>query len=85
MLFRRSLRCSFCRRGEAQVAKLVAGPGVYICDSCVAIASEIMARADTEPPAPQPRPTFVRRMFGAGRARRRDGTSLRTGSAATIA
>ena len=36
------LHCSFCGKSEAEVAKLVAGPRVYICDSCVAIASSIM-------------------------------------------
>ncbi len=42
MLKRRHLRCSFCRKTENEVAKLVAGPGVYICDQCVALASRIM-------------------------------------------
>jgi hypothetical protein len=44
-----SLACSFCRRGAADVAKLVAGPRVfrvgprlYICDRCVAIARNLM-------------------------------------------
>ena len=36
------LHCSFCGKSETEVAKLVAGPRVYICDSCVAIASSIM-------------------------------------------
>ena len=39
------LRCSFCRRGEAEVSKLVAGPGVYICDRCNATVSRIMEDA----------------------------------------
>lgn len=39
---RKRLRCSFCRKTEAEVAKLVAGPGVYICDECVALAQQIM-------------------------------------------
>ena len=38
----RSLRCSFCRKPENEVAKLVAGPHVYICDSCVSIATRLM-------------------------------------------
>ena len=38
----RHLRCSFCRKKDSQVEKLVAGPRVYICDACVAIANEIM-------------------------------------------
>lgn len=32
------LHCSFCGRAQRQVAKLVAGPGVYICSGCVALA-----------------------------------------------
>jgi ATP-dependent protease Clp ATPase subunit len=36
------LRCSFCDKDEDQVAKLVAGPDVYICDVCVAIAARLM-------------------------------------------
>ena len=32
------LRCSFCGQAQRQVAKLIAGPGVYICDGCVALA-----------------------------------------------
>jgi ATP-dependent protease Clp ATPase subunit len=36
------LSCSFCGKNETQVTKLVAGPRVYICDECVAIASRVM-------------------------------------------
>ena len=36
------LHCSFCGKSETEVAKLVAGPRVYICESCVAIASQII-------------------------------------------
>ena len=43
MFKRRALACSFCGKGAAQVAKLVAGPKVYICDRCVAEASRIMS------------------------------------------
>lgn len=51
----RSLRCSFCRKNEAEVSKLVAGPRVYICDECVAAASRIMeSHDDTQPPIVQP-------------------------------
>ncbi len=42
-MFRRKLLCcSFCGRDEATVSKLVAGPRVYICDECVALAARIM-------------------------------------------
>jgi len=52
------LRCSFCRKSEDDVKKLVAGPNVYICDACVKIASEIM---EHDVP-PQPRPSFFKRL-----------------------
>jgi ATP-dependent Clp protease ATP-binding subunit ClpX len=32
------LHCSFCGRAQKKVAKLVAGPGVYICSDCVTLA-----------------------------------------------
>jgi ATP-dependent Clp protease ATP-binding subunit ClpX len=38
----RRLRCSFCGRDESEVSKLVAGPRVYICDACVAVAKRLM-------------------------------------------
>jgi hypothetical protein len=34
--------CSFCGSGQRQVRKLIAGPGVFICDGCVDICCEIM-------------------------------------------
>ncbi len=37
------LRCSFCGRPDAEVHKLVAGPGVQICDECVDLAASIVA------------------------------------------
>lgn len=36
------LKCSFCGKTQNQVHKLVAGPGVYICDQCVELCSEII-------------------------------------------
>lgn len=38
----RRLSCSFCGKNETEVSKLVAGPRVYICDECVAVASRLM-------------------------------------------
>jgi ATP-dependent Clp protease ATP-binding subunit ClpX len=38
----RHLRCSFCGKKDSEVSKLVAGPRVYICDECVAVASRLM-------------------------------------------
>jgi ATP-dependent Clp protease ATP-binding subunit ClpX len=39
---RKQLRCSFCNKSQDQVRKLIAGPGVYICDECIEICSEII-------------------------------------------
>ncbi|MBO2943962.1 ATP-dependent protease ATP-binding subunit ClpX [Paenibacillus sp. F411] len=36
------LKCSFCGKSQEQVRKLVAGPGVYICDECIDLCSEIV-------------------------------------------
>jgi len=36
------LRCSFCRKTEDEVSKLVAGPDVYICNECVRLAVRLM-------------------------------------------
>jgi hypothetical protein len=35
-----NLICTYCGRAEAQVAKLIAGPGVFICDACVSLAQQ---------------------------------------------
>jgi hypothetical protein len=46
------LRCSFCGKPHTEVGKLVAGPGVYICDECVNLCVGIMAEAThAEPPS----------------------------------
>ncbi|MGD9677433.1 MAG: ATP-dependent protease ATP-binding subunit ClpX [Vulcanibacillus sp.] len=37
-----SLKCSFCGKTQEQVRKLVAGPGVYICDECIELCNEII-------------------------------------------
>jgi ATP-dependent protease Clp ATPase subunit len=47
-MFRRKLRCSFCGKDDSQVAKLVAGPRVFICDVCTATAARIMSGNDNE-------------------------------------
>ena len=51
---KKQLKCSFCGKTQEQVKRLVAGPGVYICDECIELCSEIIeeefeeAKADTE-------------------------------------
>jgi ATP-dependent Clp protease ATP-binding subunit ClpX len=36
------LKCSFCSKSQKQVKKLIAGPGVYICDECIELCNEII-------------------------------------------
>ena len=46
------LRCSFCRKSEHHVQKLVSGAGGgYICDACVLVASRIIRDSDSSPEA----------------------------------
>lgn len=42
MFRQKRLDCSFCGKNETDVAKLVAGPKVFICDQCVAVAIQLM-------------------------------------------
>lgn len=37
-----TMRCSFCSKSDSEVRKMIAGPGVYICDECVDICQEIV-------------------------------------------
>lgn len=39
---KRKLYCSFCRRSDADVQKLIAGPGVHICNGCVGLCLKIL-------------------------------------------
>lgn len=57
------LKCSFCGKSQEQVRKLIAGPGVYICDECVELCNEILdeelfdsGSAPPNPPTPRPQP-----------------------------
>ena len=42
------LKCSFCGKTQKQVKKLIAGPGVYICDECIELCNEIIVEELTE-------------------------------------
>lgn len=39
---KKKFKCSFCGKSEEQVRRLIAGPGVYICDECIELCSEII-------------------------------------------
>ena len=45
------LLCSFCGKSQRQVKKLIAGPGVYICDECIDLCNEIIDEELTAPPS----------------------------------
>ncbi|GAA0180643.1 ATP-dependent Clp protease ATP-binding subunit ClpX [Clostridium sediminicola] len=40
---KKQLKCSFCGKSQEQVRRLIAGPGVYICDECIELCSEIIS------------------------------------------
>ena len=42
------LKCSFCGKTQKQVKKLIAGPGVYICDECIELCNEIIVEELSE-------------------------------------
>ena len=44
---KRAIRCSFCGKHQDQVAKIIAGPGAYICNECVHLCMDIL---DDMPP-----------------------------------
>lgn len=47
---KRALHCSFCRRSERVVEKLIGGPGVFICDQCIGLCVEILEGEHARPP-----------------------------------
>ncbi|MEY2878866.1 MAG: hypothetical protein RLZZ15_1246, partial [Verrucomicrobiota bacterium] len=49
--------CSFCGKSQAEVKKIIAGPGVYICDSCVNVCKTIIDR-EVKAPAVEAKPAF---------------------------
>ena len=58
------VKCSFCGKSQRQVKKLIAGPGVYICDECIDLCNEIIDEELTAPPTfdienlPKPREIY---------------------------
>src|SRR4051812_48106417 len=60
--------CSFCGKSQGEVKKIIAGPGVYICDSCVNVCKTIIDRevkpqaaADAKPAFRQLKPSEIKR------------------------
>jgi ATP-dependent Clp protease ATP-binding subunit ClpX len=58
------VKCSFCGKSQKQVKKLIAGPGVYICDECIELCNDIIEEELAEPAEvhfddlPKPREIF---------------------------
>jgi len=50
--------CSFCGKSQTEVKKIIAGPGVYICDSCVNVCKTIIDREVKLPAATETRPAL---------------------------
>src|SRR6266850_1122712 len=73
------IRCSFCGRGQDEVARLVSGPSVYICSECVKLCNDILeGELEREQPAASgqlPKPAEIKRILddyvvGQGRAKK---------------
>jgi ATP-dependent Clp protease ATP-binding subunit ClpX len=45
------VRCSFCAKPSSEVQKVIAGPGVYICNQCVGLCSDILRDEQRKPSA----------------------------------
>lgn len=63
------LQCSFCGKSQRQVKKLIAGPGVYICDECIELCNEIIEEEFTGGPEllkedELPKPREINRILG---------------------
>ena len=71
------LKCSFCGKSQDQVRKLVAGPGVYICDECIELCTEIveeeLGHEEELDLKDVPKPKEIRNHFGS--IRNRSGSS----------
>src|SRR6187401_355336 len=61
--------CSFCGKSHAEVRKLIAGPGVYICDNCIILSKNVLDREmdlqnrKSHPRITVPRPAEIKRQL----------------------
>ena len=49
------VRCSFCAKPSSEVAKVIAGPGVYICNECIGLCNDILQAEQQRPSRPPER------------------------------
>ena len=47
---KKSIRCSFCGKHQDQVSRIIAGPGAYICNECVALCNSILDDGEYDGP-----------------------------------
>lgn len=85
------VKCSFCGKPQKAMAKLIAGPGIYICNECVVLCASIVQEemadaAKRTAPLPSPlsselknMPHIVHSVFGAAWVRNARGLHLRFG------
>ncbi len=52
------VRCSFCAKPSSEVEKVIAGPGVYICNECVGLCGEILQAERRKPEGPAQLPAW---------------------------
>src|ERR1700682_3543790 len=67
--------CSFCGKRRREVRKLISGPRVFICDECVALANDIIAKEEAQERPKYPRPKEIsdeleRYVIGQSRAKK---------------
>jgi ATP-dependent Clp protease ATP-binding subunit ClpX len=63
-----NLQCSFCGKSQRDVKKLIAGPGVYICNECIDLCNDIIVEeqakeASTEAPVKIPKPSEIKNVL----------------------
>lgn len=61
------LKCSFCSKSQEQVTKLIAGPGVYICNECIELCNDIVEEELTGASTSQPRTSSGKKAFQGSR------------------
>lgn len=58
----RMVNCSFCQKASREVEKMIAGPGVFICNECVGLCVEILAAESSKPTGTPAVPNWEERM-----------------------
>ena len=56
--YKKQVRCSFCGKPQDSVRRIIAGPGVYICDECIEVCISIVSDENKTPDGPT-RPAFL--------------------------